>query len=80
MWIILFSIVFGLMVLLFAQHGKNRLKLEPNEVDKLNDTIDNKQATDKDKNKAKQKLKAHEKSERERKSRQSKEDKKQKKK
>ena len=54
-----------------SQHGKKRISLSPEEVEKCNDILNNPKSTKKEKNEAKQKLKTHEKSQGERHSRQS---------
>ena len=55
-----------------SQHGKQRLSLSPEEVEKCKEVLQNPKSTKKERSEAKQKLKTHEKSTNERHSRQSK--------
>ncbi|MDN5205237.1 fibronectin type III domain-containing protein [Fulvivirgaceae bacterium BMA10] len=63
-------------LLQFAQKGKNNHRLDPEQVERLEEILNDPNATKKEKNAAKRKLKAHEKANDERHSRQSKDKKK----
>ena len=69
----------SVLVFLMAQHNKNNVKLEPEEIERLLAVLNDSQASIKDKNQAAKKLKAHQKALKERPSRQSREKRKSKK-